>query len=96
METAYIITLNMKVPDGLIEFGMFFIGNNKEAEMDSFSRLFGEHSKSENDLLRLDLIEKHQGIDLLLDQVSCTLPQLEQNYRLITVDAFKYFNLEGN
>jgi len=41
------------------------------------------------------LVEKHEGTDLLFGQLSCTLDQLEQNCKLIAVDAFKYFNLEG-
>ncbi|WP_439585825.1 hypothetical protein [Dyadobacter bucti] len=94
-ENTYFVTINMKVPQGMMEVGRFFIGSDKDWAMESFGRLRGESHTSEDDVLRLDLLEKHEGTDLLLGQLSCTLDQLEQNCKLITVDAFKYFNLEG-
>lgn len=95
METTYFITINMKVPQGMMEVGRFFIGSDKAWAIESFGRLQGEPQTGQNDVLRLELLEKQEGIDLLLGQLSCTLEQLEENCKLITVDAFKYFNLEG-
>ena len=95
METTYFITINMKVPQGMMEVGRFFIGNHKAWAMESFGRLQGESKARKDDVLRLDLLEKHEGMYFLLGQLSCTLELLEQNCKLITIDAFKYFNLEG-
>lgn len=94
METTYFIAINMKVAEGMIELGRFFIGSDKSWATESFGRLEGGPTV-EQSILRLDLLEKHQDIDLVLNQLSCTLEELERNCKLITVDAFKYFNLEG-
>jgi hypothetical protein len=95
METTYYMAINMKTSLGMMELGRYFIGSDKAWATGSFGRLQVRPKTGEDDVLRLGLLEKHKGIDLLLGQLSCTPGQLELNRRLFTVDAFKYFNLEG-
>ena len=95
METTYLIVINMKVPQGMLELGRFYMGKDKVQALETFHRLSGQYQAEKPGVLIVDLIEKHQGVDVVLDQLSCTLEQFTENCRIITVDAFKYFSLEG-
>lgn len=95
MGTTYSITINMKVLQGMVELGRFSIGTSKPQAVESFERLAGEHKSALSAVLRLDLVERRKGIDVVLGRISCTLEQFIENCRSITVDAFKYFNLEA-
>lgn len=85
----------MKVGQETKEFAQFYIGDNKDAALTTFGRLSGEAMTSEPGMLQLHLLERVQDKDVLLAQKNCTLKQLEYNCKIITVDAFKYFNLES-
>ncbi|WP_270087225.1 hypothetical protein [Sphingobacterium sp. SYP-B4668] len=85
----------MKVGRDTMEYARFYIGNDKDAALTSFVRCSGEANTISLGMLRLDLIERNQDKDVLLAHKVCTLKQLEHNCRIITVDAFKYFNLES-
>ena len=95
METTYVITINMKVPQGMLELGQFYMGKDKAQAVETFERLSGEHQSEKPGVLKVELVEKQQGVDLVLDRLSCTLEQFTENCRIIAVDAFKYFSLEG-
>jgi hypothetical protein len=92
MGTTYQIVVNIKGTDGMLEFGRFFIGDNVDVAKDTFKSLEG--TKLIPSVLRLDLIQKGEGIDIVLDTIGCTLNELEKNCRVITIDIFKLFNLE--
>jgi len=95
MEKSYFINLHMKVPHGMMQLGKFSVGSDKAWAFQSFNQLQGERKLAEDDVLRLELLEKHEDAELSLEQISCRLDELEHNCRIITVDAFKYFNLEA-
>jgi len=85
----------MKRPQGMLELGQFYMGKDKAQAVETFERLSGEHQSEKPGVLKIDLVEKQPDVDLVLGHLRCTLEQFTENCRIITVDAFKYFSLEG-
>lgn len=96
MKTTFYIVVNLKTIDGFQSYGRFFIGNNREAAHNLFSRLKGNLDFSEHDILHLDLMETKDGLPISIKVMSCTLNQLSTNCKIITKEVFKLLNLEEN
>jgi hypothetical protein len=88
------IVINMRVAAGFIETGKFYIGSDKDAAMKLFSELEGSREVSASSLLRIDLIENLEGIDILWDSLECTLGEMADNIKMITKETFRLLNLE--
>jgi len=93
-DTCFYIKLNLKTRNGFLRFGKFFIGNNKKAAADIFSKLKGNTEVDEKMMLQLDLVETKNSLPLNIQMIGCTLEELAENCRIITKEVFKLFNLE--
>jgi len=94
METQYFITINIRMPEGMLEIGRFLIGNVHSLVVDTFDSLNGSADISKS-ILRVDLIKMQQDeLPLCLKSIGCTLDEYVENCRIITRDAFKFFTLE--
>ena len=92
MDTNFQIVVNMRGASGFWELGRFFIGDDVRVASETFGDLDGTSFILSP--IRLDLIQKDEEIDIVLDNKGCTLNQFEKNCRIIAKDAFKLFNLE--
>lgn len=90
----YRIVINMRVADGFIETGNFYIGSDKDAAITLFSELEGSSDISTASLLRIDLIEHLEGIDTLWDSRECSLGEMADNIKAITKETFRLLNME--
>ncbi len=88
------IVINMRVAEGFIETGNFFIGSDKDIAIKLFSELEGSREVSTTSLLRLDLIKRAEGIDTLWHSIECSLSEMGENIKLITKETFRLLNLE--
>jgi len=94
MRTTFYIVVNMKKGKTFEAFGKFFIGNDRAFAYQLFSRLEGNESVQESDILHLDLMETADGLPVNMKVINCRLDQLANNCRIITKELFKAKNLE--
>jgi hypothetical protein len=95
MDTQYNIIISIKTPQGMLEIGDFFIGDDEEMALATFYSLDGYNETDEKSVLRIDLVKKQaEAPEQYLAGISCTLNQYVENCRIIVRDAFKYFTLE--
>ncbi len=94
MNEAFNITIDMKVAEGYIEYGRFFVNTDIEAARDSFAQLPGIPYTNNDLLLRLSLVRSGSLPDEVLATKYCTLNELGHACRLITRELFKYYNLD--
>jgi hypothetical protein len=94
MDARFHIIVNMKVAQGMIEFGRFSLGDDATTAYAIFGNLKGHKNVAKTAILRLDLIETTDAIDTLLENIGCTLDEYSHNCRHITKEVFKHFNLE--
>lgn len=90
----FIITIDMKVAEGYIEYGRFTINSFQHAAQDIFDQLSGLAYTNNNLLLRLSLIQQGSEPFEVLATKYCTLDELCDNCRLITRALFKCYNLD--
>jgi len=95
METTYYMVLDMKTIRGFETIGRFNIGNNSHFAHTVFNQLEGSRAVSESNILHLDFVEMRDGLPVNLNMISCTLDQLSENFKTITRETFKQYNLEG-
>ncbi|MEO6832169.1 MAG: hypothetical protein ABI378_07240 [Chitinophagaceae bacterium] len=88
------IVINMRVADGFMETGNLFIGSDKDAAIKLFSELEGKSDVSTSSLLRLDLKEHAEGMDVLWHSLECSLSEMGDNMKMITKETFRLLNLE--
>ncbi len=94
MKTTFFIDLSLKTPGGPEPFGRFFIGNDREKAYELFNKLICNKDVNETDMLYLDLMEMQGSLPLNLKMISCTLEQLCQNCKIITMGLFQMTNLK--
>lgn len=94
METKFYITLNIKTGTGFECFGKFFMGCVKEFAEATFNKLKGSRDVDEKNILHLDLMAIRNDLPMNVHMISCTLEELAENCRIITMETFKVFNLE--
>lgn len=95
MDSQFYIVLNLKTTDGWESFGRFFLGNSKVHAYDLFRKLKGTSDVNEKTVLHLDFMETKQGLPVNLKMITCTLNQLAENCKIITMELFKLANLEA-
>ena len=88
------IVINMRVAEGYMETGNFYIGSDKDDALKVFSELEGNRKVSSSTLLRLDLIEQTEGIDTLWNSLECSIGEMVDNIRIITKETFRHLNLD--
>ncbi|WP_114791008.1 hypothetical protein U0035_21430 [Niabella yanshanensis] len=94
MNEVFNITVDMKVAEGYVEYCRFFINTNLKAAQDTFDQLSGLPYTNNNLLLRLSFVRSGSLPDEVLATKYCTLDELGRNCRLITLELFKYYNLD--
>lgn len=94
METGFYITLNIKTTTGFEKYAKFFIGEDRTSALSIFNTLKGESEADERNFLQLDFIEMKDKLPLNVKMLSCTLDEMTENFRIITKEIFKRFNLQ--
>ena len=94
-ETAFIVAFRIKTTHGFECFGKFFLGHDRRFSQMLFKKLKGSKNIDEKTVLQMDLMEMKNGLPVNLDVMGCTLEELTDNCRIITKDAFKFYNLEA-
>ncbi|WP_234645316.1 hypothetical protein [Dyadobacter sp. CY356] len=84
----------MKALDGIREIGRFLVSTDKEFAFETFNSLKGKTTLPENQVLRLSLLETTGLSGIIIGIIGCNLDELSENCKIITRDAFKFFNLE--
>lgn len=94
METGFYIILNIKTATGFEKYGKFFIGHDPAVAQAIFKSLKGMEDAEERNLLQLDFMEMKDSLPLNVKMLSCTLDEMAENFRIITKETFKRFNLQ--
>ena len=84
----------MKPLEGRLEIGRFLVSRDREFSFKTFNSLKGKTNVLQSQILLLNLLEIHRGSELIIESISCNLEELAENCKIITKDAFKFFNLE--
>lgn len=93
MDTTYQIVIQMRALDGIREIGRFLISTDKEFALETFNSLKGKTTHPETQVLRISLLETEGISGSIIGTAGCNLDELSENCKIITRDAFKFFNL---
>ena len=88
------ITVNMRVAEGYVETGRFYIGPDKETAYEVFEQLKGTSSCGGASMLRLDLVEQNNELNTVCKMLECTLCDIAENVKVIVRETFRLVNLE--
>jgi hypothetical protein len=94
METQFHILLSLKTNKGFVDYGQYFVGNDRETAYDLFDQLEGGQIISDNALLHIDLMETVNELPVKIKTLCCTLDELGINCKLIAREIFRLKNLE--
>ena len=94
MKTRFYIIVEMKVSDGIVDYGRFYIGDELEFANDLYDRLDAHLDPESQFMLHINLIEKSNGTSVLKQSKGCSLESFTENCRLITRETFRFLNLE--
>ena len=94
METQFYILLSLKTPQGFIDYGQYFFGNDREAAYHLFGALKGSVELKDNCLLNVDLMETVDSLPVKIKSICCNLEELGINCKLIAKEIFRLKNLE--
>lgn len=94
MGTGFYIVLNIKTATGFEKYGKFFIGEDATTANTIFKSLKGSEEPNEKNLLQIDLMEIRNQLPLNVKLLSCTLDEMTENFRIITKEIFKRYNLQ--
>lgn len=89
MHTTFYILFSIKTPEGLENFGRFYIGNDKHRAYELFAKLKGKDDIGDSALLYLELMETVNNLPVNLKMKSCVLAEVGENCSLITREVFK-------
>ena len=93
-ETFFYIRINIKTTDGFDRIGQFYVGDKNSFAYTLFENLKGSTDVSEQSLLSMELVETRQSIPFNLKIKNCSLDELADNCKRITIEAFKQKNME--
>lgn len=93
-DISYQIVQSMRVAANYIQTGHFILINDKEAAVSLFARLEGRRHVSDVAMLTLELREQNAGREVVLGLLECTLSEMTDNCRMITLETFRLLNLE--
>ena len=93
-ETTFYIVLNLRTCNGYESFGKFSIGNNKRIATDIFPRPKGKQIVNDKSNIQLDLMELVNGLPVNIQMISCSLDELADNCKFITIETFRLLNLK--
>ncbi|RYG31872.1 MAG: hypothetical protein EOO01_34910 [Chitinophagaceae bacterium] len=93
-QTAYYIELKLRTCEGFESFGRFSLVNNKRIALDIFKRLKGSSTIDETSNIRFDLMETTNNVPVSLQMITCSLNDLSDNCKFITIETFRLLNLK--
>jgi len=92
MKTQFYILLSLKTPQGFVNYGQYFLGDEWQAAYALFERLKGSQKFSAP--LHIDLMETADELPVKIKTICCTLEELAFNCKLIAREIFRLKNLE--
>jgi len=95
MKTGFYIVLNIKTGTGFEKYGKFFIGDDSTVANNIFKSLKGLEEPSDKNFLQIDLMETRDDLPVNVKLLSCTLDEMTENFRIITKEIFKRYNLQA-
>jgi|SRR6185312_8429512 len=94
MKTQFYILLSLKTPQGFVNYGQYFFGDDREDAYQLFGQLKGSAVIKDNCLLHIDLMETVDELPVKIKTTCCTLEELGANCKLIAREIFRLKNLE--
>jgi len=94
MKTQFYILLSIKTPQGFVDYGQYFLGDDRRAANGLFGQLKGSPYIKDSCLLHIDLMEMVGELPVKIKTICCTLDELAYNARLIAKAVFRLKNLE--
>jgi len=94
MKTQFYILLSLKTPQGFVDYGQYFFGNDHEAAYGLFRQLKGNENIKDTCLLHIDLMETINELPVRIKTICCTLEEIGVNCKLISREIFRLKNLE--
>ncbi|MCG2617998.1 hypothetical protein LZZ85_27090 [Terrimonas sp. NA20] len=94
MERGFYITLNIKTGSGFEKYGKFFVGEDEDTSLAIFRKMKGTEDADDKNFLQVDFVEMKETLPLNIKMLSCTLDEMTENFRTITKEIFKRFNLK--
>ena len=92
MKTQFYILLSLKTPQGFVNYGQFFFGNERDVAYSLFESLKGSQKFSAP--LHIDLMETVNELPVKIKTICCSLEELGVNCQLIAREIFRLKNLE--
>ena len=94
METQFYILLSIKTPQGFLNYGQYFLGDDREAAESLFGQLQGSGAPADPIILHVDLMETAGELPVRIKTIGCTLEELCENTKLIAREIFRLKNLK--
>ena len=94
METHYYILLSLKTPQGFINYGKYFLGDDRDVAYNLFDDLQGHKDIRDRAVLHIDLMETINELPVKIKTLCCTLDQLGENCKLIAKAIFRLKNIK--
>ncbi|EHQ28833.1 hypothetical protein [Mucilaginibacter paludis] len=94
METQFYILLSLKTTQGFVNYGQYFLGNDRDAAYGLFDQLKGSRQFTDRAVLHIDLMESVKELPVKIKSICCTLDELGANCKLIAREIFRLKNLE--
>ena len=92
METQFYILLSLKTPQGFVNYGQYFFGDDREAAFELFNSLKGTGDITAP--LHIDLMETVGDLPVTIKTIGCSLEELGCNSKMIAKEIFRLKNLE--
>jgi hypothetical protein len=94
MVKRYFIIVKMRVAEGYMETGNFFIGEDKELSSELFKQLAGNCNHVDAAMIQLCLVEfSEEGMQTVMNTFGCTLDEVTESTKIIMKETFKLLNL---
>jgi hypothetical protein len=94
METQFYILLSLKTVKGFVNYGQYFIGNDRQAAENLFGEMNGIRIITDSTALHIDLMETVNELPLKVETIGCTLDELSENLKMLTRELFRRHNLD--
>jgi hypothetical protein len=94
MKTQFDIVLSLKTPQGFVDYGQYFIGNDREAAYSLFHQLKGSSSITDRAVLHFDLVETENELPVSVKTLCCTIEELGWNCKQIAREVFRLKNIK--
>jgi len=94
MKTNFYILLSLRTTTGFVDYGQYFLGDERLAANALFKQLKGNSNVTDSAVLHIDLMETVDDLPVKINTIACTLDELGYNCKLIAREIFRLKNLE--